>query len=699
MRGLGRERSVGAVAAGGGGATVVHPDLSLGLGVRDFAPVGSGFGGPSELTSFFPAVNDGGGTASEGGQSQLPEHALISQLLVKVQELEETNTRILRQQTETATQLSAVQRDTAHITKVYETLADPEAVELELEDGARSPDTARDRDRDRTPSMQTIRFMSLRRTLEDEMSMSTSTSLEDSAVDLDLSSTSFGADGTCIVRPDFLSTAPKNRKSVMGLFDEPRGLGEDDGGEDGAPGQDRDDDDNVFGTFGFGPSSLMSTAHVSSGPRPPNTNTNTNSGALSPLHFLSFSPALTSRPTLQTELNKEFGDGQGQGQGQGHGSWSRHNHHLRASSLYDISQFSSSDAGSAPPSPSPLLGPGLGFLRPAAAAAAASGRRVSDWDGDEDEDEVRDGDLGEAASTSASGPERDRNRDGVKLGPGLKPPQRTPLLMSSNSLRLAVEPPTPDKPYEHRRRMGQTQAGGTVSTPILADGLNLNLAMDSDLDLGLDLEATKSPRIKMISETLRARTNRWVERRIRRSRSRSRSDERRDGERRTERDERRQEREREKEQHVEEERRPRKKKSMIGDRLSLVVDGLVDRFDTFSGAARARPKLQSRSRSRSRSGSRSKSRSRSRRRADKELEEGVEVEGAGYDEYASEDGSSRAPTPMYHDAKSDTHSNSNPDSPLSSPPPEEAEAEDLDPTAQPIHTHKTSSQTQIRKLK
>ncbi len=62
------------------------------------------------------------------------EHALISQLLVKVQELEETNAKILQQQSDTATQLSAVQRDTAHISRVYECLADPDSVELELAD-------------------------------------------------------------------------------------------------------------------------------------------------------------------------------------------------------------------------------------------------------------------------------------------------------------------------------------------------------------------------------------------------------------------------------------------------------------------------------------------------------------------------------------------------------------------------------------
>jgi len=48
----------------------------------------------------------------------------MSQLLEKVKELEQTNARILQQQAETVNQLQAVQRDTEHISKAYEYLAD-----------------------------------------------------------------------------------------------------------------------------------------------------------------------------------------------------------------------------------------------------------------------------------------------------------------------------------------------------------------------------------------------------------------------------------------------------------------------------------------------------------------------------------------------------------------------------------------------
>ncbi|PPQ63145.1 hypothetical protein CVT24_005784 [Panaeolus cyanescens] len=104
--------------------------------VKSFAPEGSKFGGPNDTFSFFPSAESPDPnrqlSASESSEMDLkllaslpiPEHSLISQLLVKVQELEATNTKILKQQSETAEQLSAVQRETVNITKAYESLAD-----------------------------------------------------------------------------------------------------------------------------------------------------------------------------------------------------------------------------------------------------------------------------------------------------------------------------------------------------------------------------------------------------------------------------------------------------------------------------------------------------------------------------------------------------------------------------------------------
>ncbi|KAF6761920.1 hypothetical protein DFP72DRAFT_1061215 [Ephemerocybe angulata] len=112
--------------------------------VRDFAPRGSGFGGPSKA---FPSRSMGRvqvdvedeDSSVENNEAEVvppppqpkPELELVAQLLQKVKELEQTNSRILQQQAETTNQLQAVQRDTENITKAYEYLAEPEDLEFE----------------------------------------------------------------------------------------------------------------------------------------------------------------------------------------------------------------------------------------------------------------------------------------------------------------------------------------------------------------------------------------------------------------------------------------------------------------------------------------------------------------------------------------------------------------------------------------
>ncbi|KAJ7639256.1 hypothetical protein FB45DRAFT_1055407 [Roridomyces roridus] len=86
------------------------------------------------------------------------QHALVSQLLSKIQELEETNARIIQQQSETTDKLHAVQRETESISKVYEYFSAENGMEWEVvgEDGFKSPMEG------------TIRFKSFRRTLESQ---------------------------------------------------------------------------------------------------------------------------------------------------------------------------------------------------------------------------------------------------------------------------------------------------------------------------------------------------------------------------------------------------------------------------------------------------------------------------------------------------------------------------------------------------
>ncbi|KAF8958450.1 hypothetical protein BDZ97DRAFT_2047164 [Flammula alnicola] len=416
--------------------------------VRNFAPEGSKFGGPSEAFSFFPTAQSpdpnrrglGSSTASSveadlnllgsSNSLHLPEHVLISQLLVKVQELEETNARILQQQSDTAVQLSAMQRDTAHMSRVYECLSDPNSVEIELaEDAMNDMDDKKDEEDDKAgaASRHTIRFMSLKRTIEKEM------------------------------------------KSVMGLFDVEQ-VAEEDNPEDqekreensASTGSLYDDEIRVRLSLSSSP---WTEGHDRSTWSSVGSHASSPTSRLSPLHFFSppshahshvepeLSP-LGARATLQTELDRELGAGAGGT------TVLNHNHHLRTSSLYDLSQIS------VPPSPSPT--------------SRTASRRASD-------------ELDYEAGTNAS------------RTPGLFVPPDT------NSLQLSIEPPTPQK--QQRRGTG-TEAGDEefgTTTPT-----------------GASSTTPKSPRIKLISDTLRSRGNRWADRRLRPRRERSRSQSRED---------------------------------------------------------------------------------------------------------------------------------------------------------------------------
>lgn len=385
--------------------------------IRDFAPGGSRFGGPTEAFSFFPAAGSPDGSRLPLSASSttsdvdlnvfealggFPQHALICQLLTKVQELEDANTRILQQQADTANQLSAVQRDTLQITKVYECLADPEEVELQLIDGEESPTEERHRiiGQDGT-SPQTIRFRSLKRNIEKDFSLN----------------------GTSIVHPSLFPASGKNRKTVMGLFDEQE---ERPPFDDGRPAENTAMTDRSFSSWSEGHARSWSSFSNDASLSP------TRPRSLSPLHFFS-PPSRTSSDmpvglTLQNELNMKLGDGDWGMEGQPN--------HLRTSSLYDISQIS------VPSTPTPI--------------SRVMSRRASD---ELDYDAMR------------------------------KTMCLTPNAMSNNPLRLSVEPPTPDN--------------------------------SADME-DCDVSGARSPRMQMMAETLRGRSNRWTERRLQRSLSRDR---------------------------------------------------------------------------------------------------------------------------------------------------------------------------------
>ncbi|PBL02917.1 hypothetical protein ARMGADRAFT_277421 [Armillaria gallica] len=232
-----------------------------------------------------------------------PELAIVSQLLVKIQELEDANLRIIRQQSETANKLIAVQQETENMSKVYESLNDSK---LEFMEGS---DTASEKPRMSDDS--TIRFKSFRKSLE-------------------------GGGRWPITDDSFLNMAGthKSRKSVMGLFESP----------DRSPTE----PSSPYKSKGLStPFQTPSRQHRHSW----STESGAHSPTLSSVHFSSsacstpprdsgeLSPSPFFEDTLQNELGSQFGDDWGLNTGF---------HHLRSSSIYDLSQIS------APPSPSPV---------------------------------------------------------------------------------------------------------------------------------------------------------------------------------------------------------------------------------------------------------------------------------------------------------------------------------------------------------
>ncbi|KAF8204623.1 hypothetical protein BJ912DRAFT_919248 [Pholiota molesta] len=366
------------------------------------------------------------------------EHDIISQLLVKVKELEETNAKILQQQSETANQLSAVQRDTAHMTRVYDCLSDQKSIDLQFSED-REEDEKEEREKGSVVSGQTIRFMSLKRTLANDVSF----------------------EGTCIVHPDFTSSG-KTRKTVMGLFDVQQTAAD----EQEESNNSSIDEENVGSRLsvasspwseghGHDENSSWSSLGGSGGTVSP-------SARLSPLHF--FSPPSHALPNFprSSELGQSWAEMQQRNDAAGLDDAFRHNHHLRASSLYDLSQMS------VPPSPSPT--------------SRVASRRASD--------ELDYQAVQHALSQGRSG------RDGHASSAST--PRTATLLMPANSLRLSVEPPTP----ESRHGFATAKAQDDMSASARGS------------------PPPRSPRVKLISETLRSRASRWADRRLRRSRER-----------------------------------------------------------------------------------------------------------------------------------------------------------------------------------
>ena len=253
-------------------------------------------------------VQDGPSTA---------EYAIVSQLLVKIRELEETNAQIKEQQKLTEERMRVAQWDAESIRRVYDCL-DSGDIDLEVQE---EEENFADFSTPPVTSNGAIRFSSLRRTIVSDMSrsMSSDSDLFDSGITKDMHSTvRDGPRGTSAFRV---------RKSIVGLFDS--GV------------------DTSLSSAGWGeyPPSLRVSPSFRSGAADAWSSSATDGLALP-------SPSPSARTflepvgrTLGSELGSEIGD-----------DWVQHgiNHHLRASSLCDLANFSASSPASPTESTAPL---------------------------------------------------------------------------------------------------------------------------------------------------------------------------------------------------------------------------------------------------------------------------------------------------------------------------------------------------------
>ncbi|KAF7775786.1 hypothetical protein Agabi119p4_4179 [Agaricus bisporus var. burnettii] len=149
----------------------------------------SGSHSSPDLSTLEEITDSGESTMTEQPERSTiqPDQQLIAKLLEKIQELETTNGKILEHQTETATRLQAVQRETEFITRVYE--------RLNQDEGQHGFDEAEARDQ---PSDLANKFGRSHRTLPSQL-LSAKVKRQRS----------------------FHKNDSRSRGSLMGLFDDP----------------------------------------------------------------------------------------------------------------------------------------------------------------------------------------------------------------------------------------------------------------------------------------------------------------------------------------------------------------------------------------------------------------------------------------------------------------------------------------------
>ncbi|EMD40869.1 hypothetical protein CERSUDRAFT_80516 [Gelatoporia subvermispora B] len=290
---------------------------------------------------------DDGDAAPLGRAFSQPEMAIISQLLLKVQELEETNAQIKAEQRMTDERLRAAQWDAESIRRVYDCLDDLGDEELEVipDSGvvANTSDLAVGGD-------MYMRLSHLRQSLDNlSLPYEDDRDVFGSGITKDMQSTTRSAKDTHPGPPP-----RRARKPVMGLFDSP----EPDTFDLSTPDSSFQSSSRALSPSDLGDTSGWSVAATdgitASSPALSTTPTD--------------SPAFTLRRSLGSELGSEFGDDWNTSAGY---------QHLRTSSLYDLAQLNFARDGSASPDERPAFvfpAPDSPSPAPAHDAGSASGR-------------------------------------------------------------------------------------------------------------------------------------------------------------------------------------------------------------------------------------------------------------------------------------------------------------------------------------
>lgn len=495
------------------------------------------------------------------------EYAIIAQLLSKIHELEETNTQISAEQQTTAERLAAAHREVENVRRAYEYLghgddnvevcfvpddeADGSIFEdsLEGDDGAGSSYGSPLRSL-HIPTGQTIRFSSLRRSIEGDTSrlalvddpkddfangiVRQSTTRSILALETD--------DGS--VRGKGKDKKPKAagqkaRKSVVGLFDGPGQNGVEGSDAPGRSGKyppalnipsfralsplsirptgtsDELGDisgwsnaatDNDLSRSLESSSSSPSDDSVYASPLPPSVEfllPESRSPSSSPPQSPSPSPSTLNvgmpLHTLGSELGSEFGDDWGERAG---------NHHLRATSLYDLSADTSLESSGSVPG---------GWILDGDEAEALSEPdypRGPEIEIESEDDHVRVLSAGTstvvARSVSGGSASGSATPNGTVAG---TPTKSRFSFHDHHNPQVVVQPPTPSpnkyKASSRGLKASRSKTGlrltSSVSMP--GDGSGIDSALQKD-----KLEK-RNARNARLSQTVRARTNRWVERR------------------------------------------------------------------------------------------------------------------------------------------------------------------------------------------